>query len=137
MKNLQPYIALVFALLLIAGPWLQTATIKAAPTVPDSSNCHCCNGPCQGCCCSPADANDKAKHPEDNCGCKLSDLPVIPEAPLVAPDRRTDEHVSKILPVVYIYYNFIPDYEKTATSDKLPPLGLSPPAYVLFGAFLI
>lgn len=131
------YSSIVFALLLIAGAWLSTQEINASV---GKTACNCCQGACQGCCCSMPEENDDKNDSNKNneCKCNLSDLPAIPEQPFELIDHHHYNQSGKSLFIIQVpFSNQGQSGDKSRVSGASPPDYLSPPIYVLFASFLI
>ena len=138
MNKFRPHLTVVIALMLLAGPWLQSSDVRASS---DETTCGCCcQGATQGCCCSVPTSSEETKptDEEDGCGCELSDLPAIPTIPMEFHEHRladksgdTDDEVEET-----VYADSDIDSQQFVF-DKSPPQFSSRPAYVLFSTFLI
>jgi hypothetical protein len=137
MTKIRPHLIVMIALLLVVGPWLQAAEISA----PSSEQyCDCCQGPCQGCCCSVEEppAKEETSADMDACHCDLSAVPLMP-----AGLDEFCEHRADSKPNEYRGEASLRDQQpsdelyRLLASGKSPPRVSSRPAYVLFGALLI
>ena len=137
MIKIRPYVIVLAALLLAAGPWLQTAEVSGFP---DGLYCDCCQGPCQGCCCAveaPPVGEDSGMA-DDSCRCDISGLPAVPDVPIEFHEYRVDNKTSEIEPVTGGPGELAGDAQGRAqAAGQSPPPILSRPAYVLFRALLI
>lgn len=130
------YISLLLALALIVGPWMQPPKAEAAS---EDHYCDCCQGPCLGCCCSVPDEEPAAipDQSDDGCQCNMSSMPATPETPVAIQTQRTDNESAKISEVEFVDIEALPELTGHFSNGNYPPRGKSPPAYLLFGAFLI
>ncbi|UCG62547.1 MAG: hypothetical protein JSV52_04475 [Candidatus Zixiibacteriota bacterium] len=137
MTKIRPYMILIVALLLTAGPWLQ-ATETNSPSA--EQYCDCCQGPCEGCCCSvavpPAEKDSGAA--DDGCHCTISGLPTVPNVPMEFHKHRTDNKTDDVGPAVGSFDEHTFDVaNRSLVTWHSPPPASSRPAYILFGALLI
>ncbi len=133
----RPYLVAVVGVLLIVGPWLQSAQVRGSSR---ETNCSCCQGECKGCCCSMPTTAGKTKpaDKEDGCSCQSSNLPAIPEALSESNAYRQNEKSigAEIVSFRDAVLRGSPSLYDLAPG-KSPPLVSSRPAYVLFSALLI
>ena len=137
MNKLHPYLVAAIVLLLLAGPWLHSAEVRASS---DETSCNCCQGACQGCCCAGSGKPKEAK-PDDEqggCSCEMSNLPALPTIPMEFHERRLADKAADLTvgsqPVAH------PEPELNSrqfTFDKSPPPTSPRPVYVLFSTLLI
>ena len=136
MNIIRKNLAVIFALVLLAGPFMQ---ISMAMSAVDSNKCNCCQGSCKGCCCSipEQDKSGVSDQSEHNCHCELTTLPVFPDDSIKALfnnanhkaalnfDDNCDQAVSLV------------DINNSSIKNNSPPIFRSTPAYIQFGAYLI
>lgn len=134
MLRLKTYTSVAIALLLLAGPWLHSSEISAAPK---DEFCGCCQGPCQGCCCSVPESAE-TEESDNTCSCNISDSATIPELPLEFHEYRVKTQTETAQHIDYLSDELTASLDSgLPTSGNSPPSIPSRPAYVLFSAFLI
>jgi len=138
MNKIQRYSSVVFTLLLIAGPWLSVQEIR---TDTEKIVCNCCQGPCQGCCCSAPDNKESKSDTDQNnkCKCELSDFPAIPEQPVALPDHKQDNQKNKYLIAILSSIDRLQFQSRdiSRVSGTSPPDFTPFPLYILNASFLI
>ena len=137
MTKIRSYLVAVIALLLLAGPWLQSAEVRASS---DEPACGCCQGPCQGCCCSKQAASEQSKPDDDQggCRCEMSELPATPAVPMEFHEYRLIDKTVDIVAEGQPLAQADPELSSHQfTLDKSPPLASPRPVYVLFSTLLI
>ncbi len=137
MTKIRPYLIVMIALLLVAGPWLQASEIS----VPSNEQyCDCCQGPCQGCCCSVEEppAKEESSADMDSCHCDLSAVPIMPAGLDEFCEHRADSKPIETRTEASLRSQYLPDeqYRLSAPGNSPPRISYRP-AYVLFGALLI
>lgn len=140
MMRLRPYISVLLALALTAGPWLQVAATTCP--VPSPDYCNCCQGPCHGCCCSieseapAAPIEPVAGH--EACGCDMSSSPLpSSEVPIETVQVKVDERplATTTRPLELAEKPDLP--MPLASERRVPQADESPPLFILNASFLI
>ena len=137
MIRIRRYIVPLIVLLLVAGPWLHASGVEATP---EEAYCGCCQGPCEGCCCSTPSSSTGHGSPDDGsgCTCELAEVPKIPDLPMEFQEHRlvnklVDNDVESRLEARSDYGQD----KQRVLSDKSPPRTAFQPAYILFSTLLI
>jgi hypothetical protein len=136
MNRMKPYLAVVFALMLVVSPGLQAPDGQASA---EEDFCGCCQGPCNGCCCPipgdmPQEERDDAG---DECPCDLSTIPVLPDTPVPPHKPRSDQRTDVMSRGHDHPFAAVSTPEDYHIRGPSPHHDKSPPVYILVRALLI
>lgn len=137
MLKISPYLTVLIGLLLISGPFYYASAVEAPA---EDQYCGCCQGTCDGCCCTETQLpqNTDGGEPDHACQCDITDIPDDPELPTGLPSTRLSNETSESY-YCLIYINEFSGktcQSKLARTESLPPV-TTRPAFVLFSAILI